>query len=72
MNNLIQWPAAKYWDKAWNPMVGCRPCSPACEHCYANAISNRFKMGNFSEPRETLDQRFYNFYRICVLKKGEK
>ena len=30
-NNLIQWPRAQYWDKPWNPIVGCRPCSPACE-----------------------------------------
>lgn len=36
-NNLIQWPRAKFWDKAWNPVIGCRPCSPACEHCYAAA-----------------------------------
>ena len=57
MINVIQWPEAKYWEKAWNPMVGCRACSPACEHCYANAINNRFAMGNFAKPRETLDQR---------------
>ncbi|MBR4614871.1 MAG: DUF5131 family protein, partial [Kiritimatiellae bacterium] len=37
-NNLIQWPRAKYWDRCWNPIVGCKPCSPACEHCYARAL----------------------------------
>jgi protein gp37 len=41
-NNLIQWPCAKYWDKAWNPIIGCRPVSPACDNCYARAMSGRF------------------------------
>ena len=42
MNNLIQWPRAQYWDRAWNPIIGCKPCSTACEHCYAKAMSDRF------------------------------
>ena len=50
-NNLIQWPRAKYWDKAWNPIIGCRPCSPACEHCYAAALAERF--GQSFEPHAT-------------------
>ena len=42
MNELIQWPRAKYWDKAWNPIIGCKPCSPACDHCYAREWAWRF------------------------------
>lgn len=42
MNNLIQWPMAKYWTKQCNPVIGCKPCSPACEHCYAAAWARRF------------------------------
>ena len=42
MSKLIQWPRAQYWDKAWNPIIGCKPCSPACENCYAKAMSERF------------------------------
>jgi len=42
MNNLIQWPRAKYWDKPWNPILGCKPCSPACDNCYARALATRF------------------------------
>lgn len=42
MSELIQWPRAQYWDKAWNPIIGCKPCSPACEHCYAAAMAKRF------------------------------
>lgn len=24
MNDIIQWPCAKYWNKAWNPVIGCK------------------------------------------------
>lgn len=50
-NKLIQWPRAKYWDKCWNPVIGCRPCSPACDHCYARAWAERF--GQSFEPHGT-------------------
>lgn len=52
VKNLIQWPRAKYWDKAWNPIIGCKPCSPACENCYAAAMMRRFGAADFS-PRPT-------------------
>ena len=42
MNNLIQWPTAKYWTTQWNAVIGCKPISPACEHCYAAAWAKRF------------------------------
>ena len=48
INDLIQWPRAKYWDRAWNPIIGCRPCSPACDNCYARAWAARF--GQSFEP----------------------
>lgn len=41
-NSLIQWPRAKYWTTQWNPYIGCTPCSPACENCYAAAWAERF------------------------------
>lgn len=50
-SELIQWPRAKYWDKCWNPIVGCQPCSPACENCYAAAWARRF--GQSFEPHTT-------------------
>ena len=31
-------------DYTWNPIVGCSPCSPGCDHCYAKAISHRFHL----------------------------
>ena len=34
-DELIQWPGAKYWTKCFNPIIGCRKLSPACENCYA-------------------------------------
>lgn len=51
MSELIQWPRAQYWDKCWNPFIGCKPCSPACEHCYAAAWAKRF--GQSFEPHNT-------------------
>lgn len=51
MNALIQWPTAKYWTAQWNPIIGCKPCSPACEHCYAAAWAKRF--GQSFEPHAT-------------------
>ena len=54
MNELIQWPRAKYWDKAWNPIVGCRAVSPACENCWAREWMGRFpQYGGSFEPRAT-------------------
>lgn len=29
-------------DYTWNPVTGCTPCSPGCEHCYAAGIARRF------------------------------
>lgn len=51
MSDLIQWPKAKYWTAQWNPVIGCKPCSPACEHCYAAAWAKRF--GQSFEPHAT-------------------
>ena len=43
-DELIQWPGAKYWTKCFNPIIGCRKLSPACENCYAEAFVKRFNM----------------------------
>ena len=53
-NLLIQWPSAKYWDKPWNIRVGCSPCSPACENCYAAAWAKRF--GQSFKPHFSRDK----------------
>jgi len=51
MSDLIQWPRAQYWDSTFNPVIGCKPCSTACEHCYAAAWAKRF--GQSFEPHKT-------------------
>ena len=51
MSELIQWPKAKYWTAQWNPVIGCKPISPACENCYAAAWAKRF--GQSFEPHRT-------------------
>ncbi|MFH1568500.1 MAG: DUF5131 family protein, partial [Gemmatimonadota bacterium] len=30
-----------YCDEAWNPVVGCSPVSPGCDHCYAARVASR-------------------------------
>ncbi len=55
MSCLIQWPRAKYWTAQWNPIIGCKPCSPACEHCYAAAWARRF--GQSFEPHQSSQER---------------
>lgn len=33
---------AKYWDHAWNPVIGCKPVSEGCANCYAAGMAERF------------------------------
>lgn len=54
-NRLVQWPKAVWWEKAWNPLLGCKACSPACDHCYAAAMTRRF--GGSFEPHLTKQQQ---------------
>lgn len=51
MGRLIEWPMARYWHRAWNPVIGCKPVSPACEHCWASGWADRFKQD--FKPRES-------------------
>ena len=55
VDSKIQWPRATYWDKPWNPILGCVPISPACDNCYARISTERFK-GSFV-PHKTSKQK---------------
>ena len=33
---------AKYWDYAWNPMIGCRKVSEGCANCYAARLAEQY------------------------------
>ena len=48
----------QWWDKSWNPVQGCSPCSIGCKFCWAKAMANRFNGGDFSIKLypERLDQ----------------
>lgn len=54
-NNLIQWPKAKWWNRDWNPVIGCHKISPACENCWAKAWADRF--GQSFKPHVSSRQR---------------
>lgn len=32
----------EWTGETWNPLKGCRRCSPGCEHCYAERMAYRF------------------------------
>jgi protein gp37 len=38
IDSKIEWT-----NSTWNPTTGCTKVSPACQHCYAERFSNRFK-----------------------------
>lgn len=54
-DSLIQWTKSKWWEKQWNPVIGCKPCSPACENCYAASWAKRF--GQPFEPHSSSQER---------------
>lgn len=33
---------AKYWDHAWNPIIGCRKVSEGCANCYAARLAAQY------------------------------
>ena len=35
----------EWTDATWNPVTGCTKVSPGCAHCYAEAITLRFRRG---------------------------
>ena len=43
----------EWTDATWNPATGCTKISPGCAHCYAEAITLRFKRGGRFLPGET-------------------
>ena len=47
-NTRIEWT-----DATWNPVTGCTKVSPGCAHCYAEAITLRFKRGGPFLPGKT-------------------
>lgn len=38
----------KYWDVSWNPIVGCKKCSPGCRRCWA--LSTMLRLCAYGQP----------------------
>jgi protein gp37 len=38
----------RYLTRGWNPVSGCTPISAACKNCWAAAVQQRFRGGDFS------------------------
>ena len=43
----------EWTDATWNPVTGCTKISPGCAHCYAEAITLRFRRGGPFLPGKT-------------------
>ena len=39
----------EWTEYTWNPVTGCSPCSPGCEHCYAKRMAKRL-VGRWGYP----------------------
>ena len=48
--------AIEWTDATWNPVTGCTKISPGCAHCYAEALTLRFKRGGPFLPGKTTIQ----------------
>lgn len=43
----------EWCDSTFNPWIGCTKVSPACDHCYAETLANRFGWANWgNHPRQ--------------------
>lgn len=77
MPTKIEW-----CDETWNPITGCTPVSPGCDHCYARRMATRLA-GRFGYPadepfrvtfhRDRLDepQRWRKPRRVFVCSMGD-
>ena len=65
----------QWWDKSWNPVSGCSPCSIGCKFCWAKAMAHRFGNDDFSvKPHpERLDKPLHwrKPRRIFVVSMGD-
>ena len=54
-NSKIEWT-----DSTFNPWVGCRKVSPACDHCYAEGWAKRSGMVEWGGPRRRTSENNWN------------
>lgn len=59
-----------WWDETWNPIAGCTPISPGCEHRYAERMAVRQCRFADGGERRGLDPDGSAKYK-CVIRKGK-
>lgn len=42
----------EWTDSTWNPVIGCTKVSPGCDHCYAEAYAERFRITEWGPDGE--------------------
>jgi len=48
----------KYWDRGWNPIIGCRRCSEGCENCLS-LVSSKKRNPEFKEGQIFLNTKVF-------------
>lgn len=44
-----------WWQKSWNPIVGCQKVSPGCANCYAEKMAKRLKAMGQAKYQSVMD-----------------
>lgn len=52
--------AIEWTDHTWSPVWGCTQVSPACDHCYAMTLANRFGHGWNGAPMREFGDHHWN------------
>ena len=56
----------KYWDEAWNTVIGCTKCSPGCLNCWAENLHN-MRYGAYWTAAKLPEQYRFPFSEIQLL-----
>lgn len=73
MSTKIEWVKNKDGTpgRTWNPVTGCTPCSPGCEHCYARAMALRLKAMGIEKYANGFDVKCWHNIYLPKFKKPQ-
>lgn len=64
----------EWTERTWNPVTGCSKVTPGCDNCYAERVTNRFKLQRFTDIlfhvnrlNEPLSVRKPSMFFVCSM-----
>ena len=57
----------KWWDKSWNPVVGCSKCSPGCLNCWAEKMACRqlwMELAKFNKNPKRNPEKWMKYSKV--------